>query len=511
MGTCPHCRAVTLPGDAVCYTCGRFLQGKGAGYSMPTAPKKRGVVVDKKGRTRNIMKRRRNRQRSVFMLAFVIFAFLSPQAREAAFGTVDNLDEYLAQLLEGPLIYPVEASFGVERSYVVENHLERPGFLQETIRLPVDLTSAYGMATSINGSTPMQLQTPESFVVTVAGESVSVPLDGSVLERDNAWTSAQGHEVWWPSEAIGDQEHCSIAACVKIRLNMQAGDVVEFSAVSNVAVSSHTWWDHDRVDGRIPGGPSGISLERSGTFADLDDRRDGQRVNEYTDPKWYNLGNYENGSSRGHAIDATAQIVQDTANLISMRLPEGRQDNVYAFARAAFDWMHESVPYDDFALTTPRSGPTCLADGLGDCDEQTNAYLSILRTKGIPGWFVFGALVDPLSFTTWELHAWGYIMLPLDEGWCTSQGIAANDCFVEASVDVVNNKWLLHTTNAYVDWIEEPDPTGNAIASAYQSTIFTAANIGERSIERNMLVSTAEGVQLDGGTYRVTKMAEDLR
>ena len=48
MGTCPHCRAVTLPGDAVCYTCGRFLQGEGASYSMPNAPKKRGVVVDSK-------------------------------------------------------------------------------------------------------------------------------------------------------------------------------------------------------------------------------------------------------------------------------------------------------------------------------------------------------------------------------------------------------------------------------------------------------------------------------
>ena len=138
--------------------------------------------------------------------------------------------------------------------------------------------------------------------------------------------------------------------------------------------------------------------------------------------------------------------------------------------------MHENVPYDDYALSTPRSGPTCLADGTGDCDEQTNAYLSVLRTKGIPGWFVFGALVDPLSFTTWELHAWGYIMLPLDEAWCTANLIDANDCFVEASVDVVNNKWLLHTTNAYVDWMEEPDPSGDAIASAYQSTIFTRAN-----------------------------------
>ena len=511
MGTCPHCRAVTLPGDAVCYTCGRFLKGEGKSYSMPNAPKKRGIVVDQKGRTRNIMKRRRNRQRSVFMLAFVIFAFLSPQAREAAFGTVDNLDEYLAQLLQGPLIYPQEADFGIQRDYEVENNLGRPGFLLETVRLPLELTSAYGMPTAIDGSTPMVLQAPESFIVTVQGESVNVPLDGSTLERDNAWTSVQGHEVWWPSQVEGDQEHCSIAACVKIRLNMGPGDVVTFSTVANVAVKSYTWWDHDSVNGRLPGGTTGINLERSGSFDDLVNRRDGLRVTEFSDDKWYNLGSYENGTSRGHAIDSTAQIVQETADLIAMRLPEGRQDNVYAFARATFDWMHENVPYDDEALTTPRSGPTCLADGLGDCDEQTNAFLSILRTKGIPGWFVFGALVDPLSFTTWELHAWGYIMLPLDEEWCTANAIEANDCFVEASVDVVNNKWLLHTTNAYVDWMEEADPTGNAIASAYQSTIFTKALNGETPIERSMLISTAEGIQLNGGSYSINKLSEDLR
>ena len=25
MGTCPYCRSVTLPGDTICYTCGRVL------------------------------------------------------------------------------------------------------------------------------------------------------------------------------------------------------------------------------------------------------------------------------------------------------------------------------------------------------------------------------------------------------------------------------------------------------------------------------------------------------
>ena len=149
------------------------------------------------------------------------------------------------------------------------------------------------METAIDGTTPVALQTPESFVVTVQGETVNVPLDGTTVERDNAWTSSQGHEVWWPSEAANDQEHCSITACVKIRLNMGAGDVVQFSTVANVAVKSYTWWDSDRVD-RIPGGATGISVDRSGTFDDLDERRGGLRVSEFTDDKWYNLGAYEN-------------------------------------------------------------------------------------------------------------------------------------------------------------------------------------------------------------------------
>ncbi|GIQ97281.1 MAG: hypothetical protein CM15mP3_03150 [Candidatus Poseidoniales archaeon] len=46
-----------------------------------------------------------------------------------------------------------------------------------------------------------------------------------------------------------------------------------------------------------------------------------------------------------------------------------------------------------------RSGPACLTDGLGDCDDQTNAYLSLLRTKGIPGWYVLGALTDENTIT----------------------------------------------------------------------------------------------------------------
>lgn len=503
MGTCPHCRAVTLPGDAVCYSCGRFLKGEGSDYTMPNAPMRRGTVVAN-GRTKNIMRRRKNHQRSLFMLAFVVFAFLSPQAREAAFGSVEDLDGYIARLLQGSMIYPMEAEFTVVRSYEVVNNLEREGMLIETVRLPVALPSVLLNPLEMDGSTPLMLQQPVAFAVTVGTERVDVPLDGTTRERGEAWTSLGGHEVWWPSTQPGSQDFCPIATCVKVRLNMDAGERVLFTTASTVSVSSHTWWDDARVDDGIPGKNFGINVHTSGSFDDVAQRGGGVRANTFADDQWYAL-------SDGYAIDAQHAEVIETANAIAMRLPEGREDNAYAFARATFDWMHENVPYDTEAATVPRTGPTCLADRLGDCDEQTNAFLSVVRTRGIPGWYVFGALVNPLDFATWELHAWGYIMLPLDSEWCAEQGVLHDNCFVEAAVDVVNNKWLLHTTNAYIDWVEEPDPSGQAIADAYASAVFTGSGIGETPISRTMTISTGPDVQLNGGTFSVSQYPEDLR
>jgi hypothetical protein len=151
-----------------------------------------------------------------------------------------------------------------------------------------------------------------------------------------------------------------------------------------------------------------------------------------------------------------------------------------------------------------RSGPACLAASIGDCDEQTNAYFSILRTKGIPGWYVFGALTDS-TFQNWEGHAWGYILLPMSESWCNSRNIELDSCFVEGSVDVVNNKWLLHTPTAFIEWIEEADPSGNLIKSYYAP--------GNRccDVDRTRSYSTLEITESTGGTYQVKKLAENLR
>lgn len=75
------------------------------------------------------------------------------------------------------------------------------------------------------------------------------------------------------------------------------------------------------------------------------------------------------------------------------------KDNVYAYGRATFDWLNQNVPYDYGAGVQARSGEICLVDGLGDCDEQSNAFMSIMRVKGVPTWYAFGALTDRSTYT----------------------------------------------------------------------------------------------------------------
>ena len=190
------------------------------------------------------------------------------------------------------------------------------------------------------------------------------------------------------------------------------------------------------------------------------------------------------------------------AETISQGLPEGLQDNAYAFARATFDYLHLTVAYDKNApVDNPRDGARCLTDKKGDCDEQTNAYLSILRTKNIPGWYVFGLLTGyDFDSTSWEAHAWGYIQLPMSDEWCESKNIKLSSCFVNAQVDVVNNKWLLSTTTGYIDWIEEYTTDAENVYNYYRPR--------EGNLDRDRIYNTVGDVELRQGSFSVKKYPE---
>ena len=526
MGACPYCRSTSLPGDTICYSCGRVLPKgdrasyrleqqfsktkgkKDTTYKMAAKPSQRGVVQTHTGRQRNIMKRRKNRFRSVAMLGLVAFIMLSPQAQEAVFGEFGGVEEFLQSQLAPYHVYPNEATYTLSKiSDVIAN-----GESTQTENIlipPVVQSSLLGAAqfAYTDGSedlTPSSLQQTLQITLVIDGQDINVPIDG-MPDRpySNAISTPSGHEVWWPSVGEGTTE-CPIAKCIKVRTSFQNGGTARYEVHLHMQSTSYAWWDDSsRVDARVEGRDMGINAENSGTFDDLAQRGNGVRQGQFGNSLWY-----DRGPGAGFAINAQDAIVMATADAIAASLPEGKTDNAYAFSRATFDYLHAYISYDREAPSPARSGPACLAAGTGDCDEQTNAFFSILRTRGVPGWYAFGVLGDPFfSNEGWEAHAWGYIQLPMKDSWCEERNIVLQTCFVEAQVDVVNNKWLLSTPTAYVDWIEQPDPSGELVHGYYYPFDSCTSRC---DFDRDRSFETKGAVEFNGGTYKVKKYAESL-
>ena len=528
MGACPYCRSASLPGDTICYSCGRvlpkgdrasyrleqqFSKSKGkkdTTYKMAAKPSQRGVVQTHTGRQRNIMKRRKNRFRSVAMLGLVAFIMLSPQAQEAVFGEFGGVEEFLQSQLAPYHVYPNEASYTLSKIH----DLTATGQTSQTenILIPPTIQSTLSGATSFaytdgrEDATPLILQQTLQITLSIDGQDINVPLDG-MPDRSfsNAITTVNGHQVWWPSVGEGEGE-CPLAKCIKVRTNFDGPGSVRYALNLHMQSTSYSWWDDGRVDPRIAGKDTGINVENSGTFADIAQRGNGVRQSEFGTTLWYDRDNRPGIDN--YAINGQDAIVSATADTIASSLPEGSSENAYAFSRATFDYLHAYVSYDREAPSPARSGPACLAAGTGDCDEQTNAFFSILRTRGVPGWYALGVLGDPFfSNEGWEAHAWGYIQLPLASTWCEERNIVLQTCFIEAQVDVVNNKWLLSTPTAYMDWVEDADPSGSLVNRYYYPFDQCPTSC---DFDRKKSYQTLGVVELNGGTYKVKMYPEAL-
>lgn len=487
-------------------------------YKMTKSPTAGGVVQTHTGRRVDIMKNRRNKTRHLVLLVLVTFIMLAPQVRENVFEKwAPGLKEYIMLLPAEFHIYPNEAVFTLDRTVEFTNGAQN-GWAYEDILIPMDIESLVGESSDFkytNGDSPRPTETLQELLAVnvllksndqVVDDFIEIPINGSTLSYADRITTSQGHHVWWPGFDANDNQSCRVSQCVKFELNLSPGERAIFSFQATVKSTSYSWWDKStRVDSRIAGIDDGINLENSGTFDDLMSRNDGNKSRDFTDATWFDRGNRD-GVYYGYAINSQHDQVAQTAAVISARLPENQKENAYAYSRAAFDYLHEFVSYDKNAPLTARSGPECLEAKTGDCDEQTNAFLSLLRVKNIPGWYVFGALAD-MEYNVWEGHGWGYIQLPMSDSWCESRDISLNSCFVDASVDVVNNKWLLHTPNAYISWIEQPDSTGTLLNNYYSPGQFSK-NAGTDRMPP--MYTTLGEVDLIGGKYQVKILAEDL-
>ena len=119
---------------------------------------------------------------------------------------------------------------------------------------------------------------------------------------------------------------------------MNTGESVRYSFEIRVKSVSYSWWDDSRVEGIVAGKNLGISMDTSGTFADIAQRGNGVRQSDFGGNEWYYRDNVQN-----YAINGADALVMSTADAIAASLPEGESSNAYGFARATFDYLHAYV------------------------------------------------------------------------------------------------------------------------------------------------------------------------
>ena len=256
------------------------------------------------------------------MLGLVAFIMLSPQAREIVFNKWAGISEYI-QLAAAPYhLYPIETTYTVGKTIDVVNN-GGEGYLSENLAIPRDISTLYGESTMFeytDGSDPLMTQSIQEInqiELILNGVSYGIPLLGEPSRMpDDKLITSEGHEIWWPGVGIGD-DMCSVDICVKVKLNLDAGETASFTYAVSLTSTSYSWWSSSRVDTRVDGSSNGINVDRSGDFSDIVDRGGGTKAAQFTSSTWYNKGRFD------YAINSQDAIVTSTAQTISASLPEG--------------------------------------------------------------------------------------------------------------------------------------------------------------------------------------------
>ena len=161
MGTCPFCRAQTLPGDSICYSCGRVITGasgmdsrvKGEFMRSPTRKAKHGMAPKhakmSKANTKRRGRKKRSRINQLGLVAFIAFVFFTPEARQFVLAKWAEVEDYLMEAIAPYQVYPLEADYTVVRSIDLWNNGSGNGHLEESIPLPMDVTSNEGGAVAL--------------------------------------------------------------------------------------------------------------------------------------------------------------------------------------------------------------------------------------------------------------------------------------------------------------------------------------------------------------------------
>ncbi len=457
-------------------------------------------------------RRRKGKKKNVVLVVAVACVFMFTPAQEHLMVFWHELQDEIMQKLFRSFEYPIEVEYTLQQQIEVSNAASGgAAVFTQHVSLPPQRTSTmpvYDSGIQVNhfeynagAGDPLsatRLQDIRSMTVHLGGQSVDIICDGCSSRLEGEALTIDGDLLYWDYNA----GTCTFGPCLKWESSLQPGETKVLRIEYDIWGRSFTWWATGEIPGKVTGKSFAISESTSGTFDDIIDRGFGVWHTSFGDHAQWNARSGIAAQKYGTwAIDGTEPLqIKTTANSILSSIPANKQDNVFAFGKATFDWLRENVPYDSNApVDGSRSGALCIEERLGDCDEQSNAFMSILRVKKVPTWYEFGALTG-VTYEMWESHAWANIMIPYSDDWCEDKQVTMETCFVLASVDVVNSKWLLHTPTAFTNYIEIASPQGSNVNEYYLSL---SGQWTPGALARNVYWQTISGPVMASGTFTV--------
>ncbi|MBA3045999.1 MAG: transglutaminase-like domain-containing protein [Candidatus Thermoplasmatota archaeon] len=148
---------------------------------------------------------------------------------------------------------------------------------------------------------------------------------------------------------------------------------------------------------------------------------------------------------------------------------------VYDNVKRIYNYVRGNVDYLTVSGSEAKSCLQTLADGTGDCDDQSILLISLCRSIGIPSWLAFGTLYDSIR-NEWGAHAWAEVYIPLQDG--TGEGV---------TIDTANKEFLVRNCNRLEEW--KSDGIGDHLADYYNILSYNYSMLNPHQLPPEVTVS----------------------
>ncbi|MFX1561728.1 MAG: transglutaminase family protein [Promethearchaeota archaeon] len=135
-----------------------------------------------------------------------------------------------------------------------------------------------------------------------------------------------------------------------------------------------------------------LSIEQSVSITEIEDIIGEQNYHRYT--QGTNLWKITNLTLTNLATD------------IQENLPENQRENALSLVFAAIEWIHHNINRT-ILLVEPQYPEELLVSRIGDCDDQSNLLIALLRIYGIPSYLMTGHWYQEGAST--NRYLWGSV------------------------------------------------------------------------------------------------------